>query len=341
MFFPVAMLMAQGTSGTEKPPGTEIFPLALVLEEAEHARDGWSALWQPDWPLDLPPDSFKVQHGEVSGVAVEGEGVSLVFRNDPEGRLEEFPLMLNGRMVQVSLVYQGTGEIKEMVLDFPSGEESWNLEFLEYGDFYPSLIRCLRGDLWYFISLFKGGNVILETWYDEEGNMLGAYGYTLTEVGHSLRIKAFRDYSNPEGVTYYFYDSRNFITESSGPNGVYRVLYFLEDLPRYWERRPVQGDSVEFRDRAGEGVGNFYLQWDERGFLLRIAEEPGRDADTQNNPADSLSPAVPVDRRYEYTLDEKGNWIERREIRMLHNMGLLVPSPGTTFTRVLEYKEPE
>jgi len=356
--FPFSALTAQEASKTEKPPEAGIFPLTLVLEEAERAAYSGGGrladIWQPDWPLDLPPDAFKVHSGELSGVTITGEGCSIDLHFDETGRVVDFPLMLNGGIVQISIVYGDGGEIQKMTLVFPAlndsggagsntgsgtsaGEttgatETWNLEFLEYSDSFPVLVRGSCGDKWYFIILAGGGDEASETWYDGIGNFVGAYSFSFTGIGEKRRIREVRnsgsqdngssDKESPdkESDIERYYDSRGFLTETSGPNGLYRVLYYLKDLPRYWERRPGLMNDAGKNDAAG--AGNFSLQWDENGFLVRLSGDP-------------------ADYRYEYTLDEKGNWVERREIRMIRRSGLLVPSPGVTFTRVLEYRDSE
>ena len=327
----VSVLFAQeDIIGTEPALNTGIFPLAMVLEGAEFAGNeygtGLGNIWRPDWPLELPPDSFKVQSGNISGITVEGDGISLVLRYGRGGKIEEFPFMLDGKMAQVALLYDENKDVREINMTFQGEEEPWNLEFLEYNNSYPALVRASCGDVWYFISLSRGGGVITETWYDEEGNALGAYAFSLSRIGEYIKINTVKDYLDPNGITEYFYDSRNFLTESTGPGGEFKVLFYREDLPRYWERRPAIG----YMD--GSTAGNFSLQWDERGLLLRIARE------TENFPEAGDRGDILVDYRYKYTLDEKGNWIERREIRMIRSLGLLIPSPGTIFRRVLEYR---
>jgi len=290
----------------------------LVLEAAEFAGTG---TWRPDWPLELPPDAFTVATGEISGITLEGEDWLLTFRYDSNGKLLEFPFMLNNRMTQVKL--DRDKKPTEMTLTFPSAEEPWKLEFLEYHDSnpegFPHLVRGLRGNVWYFIYISWGINEITEIWYNEQGNLLEAYRFSVANVGQNRRIRAildFKDLDNSSGTGCY-YDSWGFVTEIFGPGGVYKVLNYREALPRYWERRPAQGDTG--------GAGEFYMQWDVNGFLVRMTERAGESND-------------PVDFRYEYTLDERGNWIERREIQMFRQFGLLVPSPGTIFKRVLEYR---
>ena len=321
-------------SGGDKPTDSYIFPLALVLEWAEYAAD-W---WKPDWPLEIPPDALKVQSGEISACEIKSDDFTLDFKIDKAGRAEIFPLILNGEMAQAAVVYNELSEIQEIAITFPSGDNLWELEFLEYRNSFPYLVRAYcagtegadgdaAGDadgVWYFIYYSWGISDILETWYDETGKALGVYGFSLTEVGRKPRIRAIKDYSaaGTDSDTEFFYDSRSLVTGVSGPAGFFNVLYFREDSPRYWERRPTEVST------AGDSfvtAGKFTLQWDEMGLLRRLSGEDDN--------------GLLVDCRYEYNLDERGNWIERRETRMIRDLGVLVPAPGTTFRRVLEYKK--
>ena len=325
VLLPVSASMAQEFPPGDDSPAAGIFPLALLLEEAEFAGDSRGA-WQPDWPPQLPPDSFKILSGEARRITLASEDFSLVFSRGPGGLAEEFPVMRDGRMSGLVIVREGT-KIREMEITFPDGEGNRKLELLEYDDSFPSLVRFSRGGNWYFIFLVRGGNEIRETWYDRDGVFLGAYGYSLMEIGEKRRIHLVRDLADPAGaiLTERHYDSRGFLTESLGSEGVYKVLYFREDLPRYWERLP----GIAGYDRTEADAGKFTLQWDEAGFLVRM---------TSGNPdtGEGFS-----DSRYEYTLDGNGNWIERREIRMVRRSGLLTPAQGTVFSRVLEYGKPE
>jgi hypothetical protein len=333
--FSISLLYAQGTGGGNLGADDGIFPITLVLEGADYAvsKDGvLRAVWRPDWPPQIPVDAFRVLSGEISRATIEGEGISLNLTFDPQGRLEEFPFMLNGRMAQVNLVYNGFAEKKEMFITFPSwdgyyssDEEPWKLEFLEYRGSSPYLVRASRLDVWYFVYFSGTMDEILETWYDVTGNFVDAFAFSLIEIDNEKRVGVMRDYRDP-GSTDFFYDSRGLLTESVGPLGVYKVLYYREDLPRYWERRPAgETDSSE---------GEFAFQWDGTGFIPRATGESG---DGQ------------FDYRYEYSVDERGNWIERRVIQMVYQpgilqpgllqSGLLAPSPGLTYRRILEYRE--
>jgi hypothetical protein len=334
IIFSLSTLNAQGTGGNSGAGG--IFPIALVLEGVDYAVSKGGALrsvWRPDWPSQIPVDAFKVFSGEVSRIFIEGEGISLNLSFGLDGLLEEFPFMFNGRMAQVGLVYDEFSEKKEMFLTFPSWDESnksdedtWKLEFLEYRDSFPYLVRASSQGVWYFIYFSGTMNEILETWYDVTGNFIGAFAFSLIEIDNEKRISAMRDYLDTGNNTEFFYDSRGLLTEATGPFGVYKILYYREDFPRYWERRPVG---------AQDGwAGEFAFQYDEAGFIPRASGESG---DGQ------------FDYRYEYTVDERGNWIERRVIQMIYQQGvlqpgllqsgLLAPSPGLTYNRILEYRE--
>ena len=301
----------------ETPAAAGPFPLALILEGAKHAGD--AAAWRPDWPFELPPDAFRVLEAELSRARIIGEGYDLSLTFRPDGLVEKFPFMLAGRMIQVSLVYNNAMEIRELTVAFPAGDEPWEMEFLEHSDSLPTLARGFRMNTWYFIYLTWGMNEVRETWYDVEGNFLGAYSFPFANIGQDRRIRMVRNYFAPnEGAELHF-DSRGLVTEISLTGGLYRVLYFREDLPRYWERRPIAGDLLE--------TGNFSFQWDVNGILVRITGGSYEDG------------GITVDLRYEYDFDERGNWIERREIRMIRNMGHFVPTQGTIFRRVLEYRD--
>ena len=303
----------------EEIPRIDIFPLTLVLEGAKYP-----GVWQPDWPLELPPDAFKVLSGELTKISVSGEGYTFKLSYSPAGLVEEFPFMLNGRMAQIGLAYNRAAEIRKLTVTFP-GDDPWEMEFLEHRDAFPVLVRGFHSNFWYFVYFFRGGDEIRETWYDAEGNFLGAYFFSLTEIGETKRVRELKDYRILGRNTEFYYDSRGLMTEASGLGGLYKVLYFREDLPRYWERWPAMDESWDSSPEEFQSFwnsGRFSLQWDKRDLLLRIAG--GQDL---------------ADFRYEYTLDASGNWIERREVRMLRRLGLLVPSRGITIKRVLEYKK--
>jgi hypothetical protein len=332
--FSISTLNAQGTGGNSDAGG--IFPITLVLEGANYAvsKDGGlRSVWRPDWPSMIPVDAFRVLSGEVSRMIVEGEGISLNLSFGPDGFLEEFPFMFNGRMAQVSFVYDETSQKKEMLITFPSWDgynnsdvDPWKLEFLEYKDSFPYLVRASRQGVWYFVYFSGTMDEILETWYDVDGNFLDTFAISLITIDNEKKVSAIRNYLDPGSNAEYFYDSRGLLTETVGPPGVYKIFYYREDFPRYWERRPSGGTDG--------WVGEFDFQYDEAGFIPRATGDSGDGR---------------FDYRYEYTVDERGNWIERRVIQMIYQQGvlqpgllqsgLLTPLPGLTYRRILEYRE--
>jgi hypothetical protein len=52
-------------------------------------------------------------------------------------------------------------------------------------------------------------------------------------------------------------------------------------------------------------------------------------------------PDFPVDLRYEYELDSRGNWITRREIARFRRGDLLLPAYSRELTRRISYAEGE
>ena len=120
-----------------------------------------------------------------------------------------------------------------------------------------------------------------------------------------------------EEETIYHYDSQNRVSALLSPQGSSKATYYREALPRYW-------------NHAGEGL--LALQWDEKGLLVNLRRE-------DENP--EQAEVSPLDTRYEYTLDWKGNWIERREIPRVRRFGVLFTSPGLTIRRTIVYSAGE
>ena len=323
--FSASALHAQSGGNARSESGVApsgIFPFALLLQAAESAASA-AGIWQPHWPAALPPDAFRVLHGEVARITLEGEGGLLAFSYSAEGRVQEFPFMLNGSMAQVRLNFRD-GEIREMTLHFPPNEESWELELLEtqgihQGRAFPTLVRAFIGNTWYFVTLSRWARGITETWFDVEGTALGGHVFYLTEHAENQKIRAIRCLgtdNNP--ILEYYYDSWGLLTRVSRPGGVYTVLHYRDALPRYWERR-----------NAGEDAGLFYFQWDANGFLVRMVRTGAAESEGR-----------PVEYRFEYTIDERGNWIQRQEIQMFRHADLLFPSQGSVVRRSVEYREP-
>jgi hypothetical protein len=356
LLVPLALGEAQeeAPSGESGAPG--IFPVSLLLEAAETA-----ALWQPDWPL--PPDAFRPQNreapflgAEVSISAPDGSGEApAVYRfvRDGEGRVRECPFLLEGEPVQAEFSYNSEFLAAAITLrHLAEGEDpegaSLELEVLRWEASRPSLIRVLAGGTYSFVFIQRKAAGILETWHDTEGRLLGAYDFTLAPQAGGERIVSsrLRGSGGGEGERRY-YDSRGLVTGISGPHGNFAVLYYLDDLPRYWDYRPAPPEQEAPSDGEAPSEGEappapaaWSLDWDEKTFLLMGLSSSPPFAAEEEAPGEAAA-ALPVDCRYEYTLDERGNWIERREIRMIRTLDLLVPSRGVTIRRNLEYGEEE
>jgi hypothetical protein len=333
-----------------EPPEPETFPVSLLLEAAEAAGNG-EPLWRPDWPMELPPDAFRFnrKEGEVPLLSVEVLVVpsdasfqrAYRFSRDRKGRVREFPFLLYREFFQAVFSYHDESSdgardesfddvnnrplVAAVALKGPEGADPLNLEVLKQEDSRPSLIRVLWGEIYSFVSIVYRRDGILETWYDMEGRFLDVYDYIVTPQAGGDRIVSCMLRGSGREERYY-YDSRGLVTKVSSPLGDFSVRYYREDLPRYWDYRP----AVSGQEAPGLSVpGAYSFRWDETPHLSGFSGTPAEEGQD------------PVDCRYAYTLDEKGNWIERRETRLLSRVGLLVPSPGSTIIRILEYGEEE
>ena len=289
------------------------FPFALILETIEVYNEGANTVWQPNWPFEIPPDAFYVK--DASSVLLEGENYSLRYSLYPDGRVRDFPLIIDERIINAELSYSYSGDIEFLYLDI-NGEEFWSIEILERISSYPSTIRASDENNWYFIVMQKGGNEIIESWYDEGGNALGAFIYSLIEIGMNSRIRSiaqyFLPYTMPREHREHHFDSQGLISAVSDLSGIFFALYNSRGLVRHWER-------VLFFDME-EGMGNYSFQYQAGTELLRISSDA-------------------LDYRYVYLFDERGNWIDRQETRMINQNGLFFPTSGTYFRRILGYRE--
>jgi hypothetical protein len=343
LLVPLVFAEAQEEDTPDQPaPSARTFPVSLLLEAAETAGDG-GPLWRPDWPPDMPPDAFSLR-GKGGGAILSVE-VSIApadsqaqrayrFSRNRDGRAGEFPFLLDGEFFQAEVSYNGDSFAASVLLKGPGETDLLSLEVLEWEDSRPSLIRVLWGGTYSFVLITKKPGGILEAWYDEEGHLFEACDFTTApQAGGAAsragaggeRIVASRLRGKGDEERYY-YDSRGLVTGVSGPRGDFSVLYYLEDLPRYRNYYPAPAGASRGEEADVPPPLSYSLSWDEETFrLLGLSgRAPGEDLNS-------------IDCRYVYTLDENGNWIERREIRMIRSLGLLVPSPGTTVKRALEY----
>jgi hypothetical protein len=327
-------------------PDSGLFPLSLLLDAAVSGESPW----RPDWPAAMPPDSFDLVAGRAAaltlvlpagyeegafgngsgdsegaaGDTAEEDGEAAVeYRlvRDAAGRFVEFPFFANGVLYQARADYGEAepSEPRKIVLDNPVTPDPWEFEFLEYRQGAPSLARISHGGAWYFAApeyLEKRTN---ETWYNAEGLAQGFFAleYRLQDGARRLVSTDSRS-DEDEIILVYDYNSAGRLSGISAPEGEYAALYNAASQPRYWERPE----------------GAYTLQWDEKGFLVRLA---GEFRDETDDAAESRL----IDIRYEYTLDERGNWIERREISFDRRFGRLVPGSSATIYRAIDYGDNE
>jgi hypothetical protein len=312
------LLVIPGLSGEEAretaspPEGEEgsaaFFPIHTLL----WALDSPGIPWRPDWPAAIPPDGFTLREGKAAAITLTLDARELRLRTGKNGGFEEFPVLYGGDLFQGRARFGENGGLQGFTLE---AEDPWSVEFLPGGDAQTLLARASRGDAVYFVVLQTSGPAFPETWYDGEGKVLGVFNFRFAPGEEGPRLIEGRFEGAETGETRrderYDFDSFGNIQGIETPGGSFSALYNRAGRPRYWER-PMPPPSPGQR---------LTLQWDERGLLVRISPEEGRGEEY----------------RYEYTLDERGNWIERRERRMILQSGVLAPDRLTRISRIIEY----
>jgi hypothetical protein len=334
--FPLSLLQAEEDQALlQENSEVSVFPLALILEAAQAGSLEPEALlygsspdsfWRPDWPADLPPDAFKAQRGSVSEIILTLGDTRYTAQWNDQGLVSGFPFFYEGELIQVSIGYNSL-QIESITLGFPAGDSSKGnveMEAMEHDGNNPSLLRVNQGGVYSFVLLRWGVSFISEAWYAEDGNALADYEYQVSIEPVSLirSYKRLADTGNTEA--FFDYDSRSLVTGISSTGGNFSVYYFHGDLPRYRELEPATPSEADTVPPAS----HYSLQWDENSFLVRLSGA----ADGSDEITDS---------RYEYDLDSRGNWIARREIKMVRRFGFLSPVQGPEITRILEYREDE
>jgi hypothetical protein len=330
------------------------FPLAPALETAcfggifaPGADPAAASAWQPDWPADIPPDAFRVK-GDAALIRLSG---TLLRGREPEtalspfeyrlsrdggGRLVEFPLSLGGDLFQIRADYAPSGGVAGLVFD-GTGEgeaeaerEPWTAAFpLPYRLFespapkFPGeAARVSRGEAVYFVLFEEGGNYLSESWYDPEGNLAGYFVSLFEEWEGRRRIVSVLDF---DGSKRYYFENRGYVSAIRGPGGNFSALYGARGELLEWELAPAEGELPP--------PGRFTLQWDEGFLLVNMGDSPFLPSAVPAEP--------PLERRYEYTLDRRGNWLSRRETLYALRGGLLIPAGVKQIDRYILYREEE
>jgi hypothetical protein len=324
-------LFGEETGKTEIPEESEspgdgpvFFPVYALLS----ALDAQDIGWRPDWPVAMPPDAFVVKYGQPRSITLTLDSETWRVTRNRDALPVDFPFFFQGNFVQTRRVFGESGKIRELIID--DTDWSWNVEFLEGDD--PALLvmmRITQGEGVFFGVIQNALTGDMETWYDRDGNPLAVFTYRFNRNGEGAGLlKLQGQYAGGEIQTEQYQNSFGTIAEINSSLGRFSAGYTKDGRPRYWDRWAVQSmpPDVEGEDPVfSEFHQSYAFQWDEGGFLVRTTGTPGPgEEDT-------------VDFRYDYTLDDRGNWIERREIRMIPRFGVLVPSPGSRIIRRIEY----
>jgi hypothetical protein len=308
---------APTVSEVQEPSNTpNPFPLGPMLITTIQG----TVSWRPDWTVAMPPDAFRVSSGQPVSITLSLEEQEYRIRWNNKGSLAEFPFLLQGQFVQVEILFDASNNMKGLLVR-SADEVPWQIDFIGEKGAPLSIARITQGESVSFAALRYDPTLIAETWYDQEGKPLADFTSLSRYTGENLQTLTLTSrYTEEEATDWYYYDSFGNISEINGSGGVFSVLYSREQYPRYWKRQPLEAAESGIT----EPLEKYTLQWDEQGFLLRIAETSEGKEDRS-------------DLHYEYTLDNRGNWIERREIRMIQQLGVLTSSPGLIVKRVISY----
>jgi hypothetical protein len=313
-FFFAAALYSQtpeetpgGETSGENPDVFASIPVIAILDAAA----GKSLDWRPGWPVFLPPDLFRAEGAlMITTLSVpDGESKEVPDGETPEisaewkeGILVRFPFFAENTLVQGEADYGPSGLSRVRL------GSSLDAEILRSDDENrPVLVRILAGGEYIFSVLEYGPENVRETRYDAAGLPLGAVSFSPGEI---LSIHTGEENTEAE-LRRFFFNAQRLVSGLESPEGTWSILYERRGLPRYLAWKPAEGNPE-----------NYIFQWDENGRLIRLS-------------------GAGADLRYEYRLDDRGNWIERREIRMVNRAGLLFPFHGPVITRKIFYKEAE
>ncbi|MFP3089142.1 hypothetical protein LQZ21_02305 [Treponema sp. TIM-1] len=315
---------------TEPPEESEVsgdepvfFPIYALLS----ALDAPDIRWQPDWPVAMPPDAFVVENGRPRSITLTLDSASWRVTRNRDELFTDFPFLFQGNFIQVRRVLGASGNIQELIIE--DTDRPWNIEFLDGDDPALLVMRITQGEEVFFGVVQNALTGDMETWYDRNGNPLAVCTYLFNRPGSGI-LTMQNQYTDGEIQIEQHQNSFGNISEINSPLGRFSAGYTKDGRPRYWERRllrPMPADVEGEEPVLSEFHQSYAFQWNEGGFLVRLTGTPGPDE------------TDPVDFRYDYTLDERGNWIERREIRMIPRFGILVPSPGARIIRTIEYGE--
>ncbi|MDR1095859.1 MAG: hypothetical protein LBL31_05675 [Spirochaetaceae bacterium] len=314
------------------------FPVHRLWQDAR----GGALRWQPDWPLEMPPDSFEpVATGRARRVTV---AVTAAVDGPPPTENAEIAA---GAGLESSGLSPDSGPDAERAenaalpaeytAQLDSDGRFTAFPFLLNGVFRQAFARYDRGGKMEAMTLAVSPEesvevVFLET--DEQGDgRIG--GPAAADRPVVARVKT--------AAAYYFVTFRwetggcvELWTDEAGtPLGILRderVLHYDS-----MGNSTFMGDSASSVSARYNAAGarywsraqnELFFQRDEAGLIVRLT-------DVQGSAPDAAGP--PVNYSYDYQFDQNGAWTERREVRWAETQGYLVPAPGTLVTRVIDY----
>ncbi|MDR1507256.1 MAG: hypothetical protein LBI67_09175 [Treponema sp.] len=324
------------TAGGEPLPDSGGTLSGLSVTSLLGAAAGDSLHWRPDWPVSVPPDLFyTLDESGAAGVTVRfeapkksfaeedtvpragaggtspadspvGTGGAVSFRRR-DGVLLRFPVFHDSRFFQAGAEYDASRSLERV-----TGDDFEMLILESDAEGRPGVVRIKTGDDYFFVAMDYSGGRASETWYTEDG-VPKAVMYT-SDAGDSVEIR-YGESAAAETRTFFF-NSFGSISQIRSAAGTWSALYERRGLPRYLDRN------------LGNGIEQYRFQWDEAGRLTRLSAGIRTEDGTDSGSADS---------RFEYVLDDRGNWIVRREIRMVNLSGRLFPAPGSVIKRQIHY----
>jgi hypothetical protein len=311
--------LADSGGGLPDPP----FSVTTLLMNARSA----GLFWGPDWPLEIPPDAFRLNREEFSAITLSGPAGELSLRRGDGGVWAEFPFLLEGAFFPVRTRFDDAGGITGFTLNT---ETPWEIEFLPGGGFLTARVSsAISGGAGteeetgggaapggpYFVVLSGDAPRFIETWFDREGAALAVFTGESRFLGDARRIvrRERRDRTGTFAESF-DYDSGGNISALTAGGARFSALYSPGNYPRYWERS------------SSPAEGLYLIQWDQRRRVVRMTLR--REAGAEE---------VPAGFRYEYADDARGNWTERREIPLIRRYDFLLPAPERLTLRRIEY----
>lgn len=301
--------------------------------------------WHPVWPLEIPPDAFSLVSGKASSISLEISDKTFVCEWHHNGRLMQFPLFdnaVNQPAFRVLTQFNQSEEIENIILSGPSENESETvieIEIMERQDDNVSLARIHLDGEYYFAVFHYRDDYASETWYDAEGFPHGVIVFESVTTTESIN-------GNLESRITYNYNSWGNISNVDAEYMNISVSYNENSQPIYLKRSflPEIDPSLSEENQLESRTEHLTFQWDERNLLVSLKgnfEDMIRETQDENASDTSESTAFPIaEKRFEYTLDDQGNWTERREILMIRYGAYLFPAEGLTIRRNIQYSTP-